>query len=716
MLLIFWSILCESAVFILLGFLLAGMMKVLVPAERVTRHLSTRRFRSVMMATVVGAPLPLCSCSVLPTALTLRRKGASRGATLAFLISTPETSVTSVLLTYSLLGPVMAVFRPVAACITAIVAGLLENVLDRRGGPPEPDEAAADAPPTDGHAPAPPTDPGIQSSRAASRASLKVLGAKATADSEMGQHGDESESRRHGPAPTARERARAGLHFAFVELFDDLFGWVLVGILAAAVLQSWLPQEVLARVLGGPLQSMLLMVLIGVPLYVCAEASTPIAAALIAQGVNPGAALVLLLVGPATNIGAIGLLYRQLGRRTVAVYLTAIVVVAIFMGAVLNDLFRGSELALQQRALGEPLVPYWIKTAGAIAFLALGGFSARRLRYLPRLAAWISRRTGRAVSVRGLAGAGAVLAAAFYATSGFVAIGPAEVGLVRRFGAIHGDGLLPGLHYALPYPIDRVDRVRVKRVERLLIGFARDRLGNLAFQSDPVDAWHLTGDENIADIQMAVHWSIRPDQVVEARYGVRDQAGLVRSIVIGAAREVWAGSAINTVMTTERRNTGKQIERLAQQRLDACGSGLRVDSLHVLHAHAPVDVHAAFRDVASALEDRAARIDQARTNEARIVPQARGEAGRRVAQAQGYAATTVHQARGGAARFLALQPVYAAAPEVTGRRLELEMLENVLPKLRKYLKPPTETPADVQIWFVSPEAAGETPLEPLEGQ
>jgi len=713
MLLIFWSILCESAVFILLGFLLAGMMKVLVPAERVTRHLSARRFRSVMMATVVGAPLPLCSCSVLPTALTLRRKGASRGATLAFLISTPETSVTSVLLTYSLLGPLMTVFRPVAACITAVVAGLLENLLDRRGGVSAPEEAAADAPPTAGHASAQPTDWGIRSAEAPSPAgresalgSLPLLNAGAVA----------VEPGRHGPARTVRGRARAGLRFAFVELFDDLFGWVLVGILAAAVLQSWLPQEVLTRVLGGPLRSMLLMVLIGVPLYVCAEASTPIAAALIAQGVNPGAALVLLLVGPATNIGSIGLLYRQLGRRTVAVYLATIVVVALFMGAVLNDLFRGSEVALQQRALGEPLVPYWIKAAGAIGFLVLGWFSARRLRYLPRLAGWISRRFGLTVSVRGIVVAGAVLAAGFYAASGFVAVGADEVGVVRRFGAIRGRVLQPGLHYALPDPIERVDRVPVERVERLLIGFARDRAGNVSFQSEPVDSWHLTGDENIADIQMAVHWSVRPDRVIEARYNVRDPGGLVRSVVIGAAREVWAGEGINTVLTSERRSTQERILSLAQQRLDACESGLRLDSLHVLHAHAPTEVHAAFRDVASALEDRATRIDLARANEARVVPQARGEAGRRTAQAQGYAATTVHQARGGAERFLSLQPVYAAAPQVTRRRLEFEMLENVLPKLRKYLKPPVETPADVQIWFVSPEAVGKTSLEPLEGQ
>ena len=127
-----WSILSESAIFILTGFLLAGALNALLPAGRVIRVLSASSSRSVFLATLVGVPLPLCSCSVLPTAVALREKGASKGSTLAFLISTPETSVTSVLLTYGLLGPAMALFRPVAACVTAITAGLIENRFQDR--------------------------------------------------------------------------------------------------------------------------------------------------------------------------------------------------------------------------------------------------------------------------------------------------------------------------------------------------------------------------------------------------------------------------------------------------------------------------------------------------------------------------------------------------------------------------------------------------------
>ena len=303
-----WSILCESAIFILAGFLIAGLLDALLSGERLIRNLRGTRKRSVLLATLVGVPLPLCSCSVLPTAVTLRNKGAGKGATLSFLISTPETSITSILLTYALLGPFVAIVRPIAACVTALTAGLAENLVDRRlsakgGGEGQLGEAEAE--------------------RDIPTAGNDVAGR----DDQAGKPREER---------SIRERLAGSMRYAFVDLFDDIFGWLLIGILVAAAIQAFVPAEVLNNFLGSPLRSMLLMVLIGVPLYVCAEGSTPIAAALIAQGMNPGAALVFLLVGPATNIGALGVLHRQLGRRTVIVYLATIILVALVMGYALT--------------------------------------------------------------------------------------------------------------------------------------------------------------------------------------------------------------------------------------------------------------------------------------------------------------------------------------------------------------------------------------------
>lgn len=668
-----WSILCESAIFILVGFLIAGLLDVLLSGSRVVRWLSGTGKRSVFLATLIGVPLPLCSCSVLPTAVTLRKKGASKGATLSFLISTPETSATSVLLTYALLGPLMAIFRPIAACVTAFAAGLTENALEKRFPSPAPaaEEDAPDAgPEPDGHCCSPDDTAGEVST--AGGWSLRL---------------------------------RAALHYAFVELFDDIFGWILIGIVAAAAIQAWLPPDILGRILGGPLQSMLLMVLIGVPLYVCAEGSTPIAAVLIAQGMNPGAALVFLLVGPATNIGSVGVLHQALGRRTVIVYLATIIVVALFMGTVLNDLLVGSEVGLQARALEEPLVPLWLKTLGAAAFLLIGAGSARRLRYLPRLAGWLDAKLPVAVTPRGLMAAAALLVALAYVGSGFFTVRPGQVGIVRRFGAIQRPDVPPGLHYAFPYPIDQVDRVAVRRVDRMLIGFQSGPTKGLTDGGNPIESWSLVGDENIADIRSAVHWGVIEGGVIPFQYGVASREGLVRSVVLGAAREVLAGVSINTVFTADRRRCEQAIQRLAQQRLEVYDSGIRIHSFDILNAHAPPEVHAAFRDVASALEDRATRIDQARAQEARVIPLARGQAEERRAEAAGYSSRTISLAGGQADRFLSVLRVYTAWPEVTGRRLEFEMLEQVLPKLRKYLKPPEADAGELEIWFVEPGAA-----------
>ena len=668
----FWSILSESALFILVGFLFAALLDALLSGRKLIESLSGTGSRSVFLATLFGAPLPLCSCSVLPTALTLKKQGAGKGATLSFLISTPETSITSVLLTYALLGPFIAIFRPIAACLTALTAGLIENTVEKRFPSPtdEPAESDCDCSPSESGSDEIPT-----------------------------------------VATSFSSHLRGKLRYAFVNMFDDLFAWIMLGIVVAATIQAWLPPEILNKILGGELQSMLLMVLIGVPLYVCAEGSTPIAAALIAHGVNPGAAIVFLLVGPATNIGSLGVLYRQLGRRTVIVYLTTIIVVALAMGAVANNLYGGQVASLQARVLDEPLIPTWLKYISALAFLAIGIGSICRQRYFQRLADWLDTRSPIPVSSRGLLLLLGVIMIAAYAASGFYIVRPGEVGIVRRFGAVQRSDAGPGWHYALPYPIDQVDRVPVSLVRRIVIGFQRDPEGGIGQESDPKKSWILIGDENVADIKTTVHWGVDADQIVRFQFGVADQETLMQDVVLAAMREVLSGTSINTILTSTRQQAAQEIESLAQRRLDDYQSGMRIYSFRILDAHAPPDVHSSFRDVASALEDRSTQIHQAWAEEARLVPLARGQADWKVAEAHGYAARAVLQAKGQADRFLSLLRVYRAWPEVTGRRMEFEMLDQVWPKLRKYLKPPTAEIGELEIWFVESGAADQLPVK-----
>lgn len=670
-----WTILRESAFFVLLGFLIAGALHVFVPRRGVIRLLSAARSRSVFLASAIGLPLPLCSCSVLPAAVTLRQKGASKGATLSFLISTPETSITSVLLTYGLLGPTMAIFRPIAAGITAIAAGLIENFLERR----RPLESADGAP--------------------------------ADADAACACHDDRKPDAEEVEPETGNRLTRA-LRYGFFDLFDDIFGWVLLGVVAAAVIQAVLPDVVFSTLFRGSFQSMLVMLVVGVPLYVCAEASTPIAAAFMLQGVNPGAALVLLLVGPATNIGSLGVLHRLLGRRTIVVYLVTIVIVALVMGTILNSFLAQTPGGMAVRVMNEPLVPQWLKIAGAIAFLVLSVRSARRKRYFERSVGWLDRRLPVGVTSRRVWTAGGVILAGSYLGSGFFTVEPGEVGVVKRFGGIHRASVPPGLHYAAPYPVDAVDRVPVRRVNRLVLGFKKTPEGGRTNESAPDESWSLAGDENITDIKSAVHWGTfdNESQFIQFQYGVDDREGLVRDVFQAVMREVFGGGSIDSVFTTERRALEQRIERQAQRQLDAYDSGIRVYSYQFLDAHAPPQVHEAFRDVASAMEDKATRTNQALEEQAKIIPAARGEAKEQAEQAAGYAAEVTAAARGEAERFLDVLGVYRDWPDITRKRLYFETLDDVLPGVPKYVKPPGRSGGDVEIWFVEPKAVGRAPL------
>ncbi len=678
-----WKILCDTAVFVLVGFFIAGLMRMWLPGGWAIRWLSQRRPRSAFLATLVGAPLPLCSCGVLPAAVSLRKSGASKGATLSFLISTPETSVTSVLLTYSLLGPLMAIARPVAACITAVTAGFIENIFDRREYEREvaARSAAAGA-----------EEPG------SSCCSAKREPAGAAAGAPPPDPLDEQR-------PTFREAMR----FAFVQLFDDIFGWIIVGVVVAAALQVYVPPSAFQVLFGNPWIAMLLMLVIGVPLYICAESSTPVAAALIAQGMSPGAALVLLLAGPATNIGSIGVLYKQLGRRTIIVYLTVIAVVAILSGWLIDVLVASSSIPLGVRAFDEPLVPLWFKNLGAAVFVVLGFFTVRRKRYGGRLLDWLDKRLPVPVTPASVTGTAVVVAALWYAGSGLAIVRPGEVGVLRRFGRIVRSDLAPGLHYAWPRPFERIDRVAVERVRRLTLGYRPSPPGAAAGSEVAQEALILVGDENIADVKATVHWGAAADEVVRYAYSTADREALVRAVALAALREVMGGESINWGFTRDRRDCERRIEEVIRRRLRGYHSGIRIDSFHFLDAHAPPEVHAAFRDVAGALEDRDTQINLARAREARVIPQARGEARKLTEQASGYVARALAEARGAAAAFSALRAQYRRWPEVTRRRLYYEMLGRVLPGRRKYIKTTGPNSSEVEIWMIDSRAGAAVP-------
>jgi uncharacterized membrane protein YraQ (UPF0718 family) len=310
-------ILNESSFYLLLGFTLAGLLHVLMQRfPRATASLTGTGKRPVFLASLIGLPMPLCSCGVLPAALALRKSGASKGATASFLVSVPETDIVSILLTIALMGPLMGIFRPAAALVTAVAAGLLVNWIDSRTRVPVP--------------------------------LPEQTAAKGACCHDEGQHGASGEEPHdaacHSDETVASKPKRdrgwlmRALHFGFVEIFDDVIVQLVIGFVLAGVIVTWLPALGLENMVGNSPLLYLAMLVVGVPVYVCATASTPLAAGLIAGGISPGAAMVFLLAGPATNIAGLLVLNKQFGARVLSGYLLAIAVCSVLAGALLDRL------------------------------------------------------------------------------------------------------------------------------------------------------------------------------------------------------------------------------------------------------------------------------------------------------------------------------------------------------------------------------------------
>lgn len=331
------AFLFHSSPYLLFGFLAAGALHGFLSAEFVAAHLGRGRLGPVWKAALFGLPLPLCSCGVVPAAVSLRRKGATKGATVSFLISTPETGVDSIAFTYAVMGPVMAVCRPVAALFTAVLGGLVEALL---GG----------------------KDPGPAA---------------------RSKEGDCAVSAPGSASPTVGARLREGMAFAFGDLLADLIPWLALGIILAGAIAAFVPDGFIAENLGGGWAARFAMLAAGIPMYICATASTPIAAALLAKGLSPGAALVFLLSGPATNAASIAALSGTLGRAATARYLASIAAGTLLAGWALDAWLPATGIGLGTFTEGAAEnLPVWVEvvSTAALCFLALRSFAPRLLK------------------------------------------------------------------------------------------------------------------------------------------------------------------------------------------------------------------------------------------------------------------------------------------------------------------------------------------------
>ena len=318
-----WELTQEMAPYLLLGFLIAGILYVYFPKDKVARYLGKNNWKSTLNAALIGVPLPLCSCGVIPTGISFYKNGASKGSSVSFLISTPQTGVDSVMATYALIGLPLAIIRPIIALITGVIGGFVTNFVERS------------------------------------------------------QENTEENNTQLRPKNVKIERNRMGkmMHYAFVEFLQDIAKWLIIGLLLAALMAVLIPDDFFTTYLGNEYLSMVIVLVASIPLYVCATGSVPIAAVLLLKGLSPGAAIVFLMAGPATNAATITVIGKVLGRKTLQSYLVSIISGALLFGILVNEFlprewFTNHIVHIHDEH-GSHFMPYWLNVASAILLIIL---------------------------------------------------------------------------------------------------------------------------------------------------------------------------------------------------------------------------------------------------------------------------------------------------------------------------------------------------------
>jgi len=296
----FYYLFSEMAPYLLLGFLFAGLLKAYFPQKGITRYLGKPGFKSTANASLLGVPMPLCSCGVIPTGISFYRNGATKGSTTSFLISTPQTGVDSIMATYALLGLPFAVIRPIVALVTGLLGGTLSHSLEKN-----------------------------QFSESESVEDLMNI--------------------KENNGNSRINKFKMVFQYGFGELLEDIVKWLLIGLIAAALLSVIIPDSFFSEYIGNPYLEMLIVLAASIPMYICATGSIPMAAVLLLKGLSPGAALVLLMAGPATNVATMTVIGKVMGRKTLLIYLFSIIGGALAFGFIVNTflppewfLFTGS--------------------------------------------------------------------------------------------------------------------------------------------------------------------------------------------------------------------------------------------------------------------------------------------------------------------------------------------------------------------------------------
>ncbi|MGH8046845.1 MAG: SO_0444 family Cu/Zn efflux transporter [Chthoniobacterales bacterium] len=775
----------------LFGLLLGGVINILITRRRVEAIMGGQGLKSMINAAAIGVPLPLCSCAVVPIAVTLGRKGASPPAVMSFLITTPESGVDSILLTWVLMGPWVAIYRPFASFMSALLAGVVAIgwlPTQLRAAPKYSKVEAGKSSFSlgrEGH------DPGTHDHDACGH------------DHGHGHHHHDLDSERDyvgfrgvwwgmrhaaqgwwrraahlGPlrgwykpdfyetespapfqlpegTPPLSETVRRVWRFAFIELADDILPSLVIGVLLAGAILAVFPANLAEYGLGAGWKAYLIMAAVGIPLYMCASASTPVAAALVAKGLSPGAAIVFLLGGPGTNVATIVALNRLFGRRFVAIYVGSIGAGAIAAGALFDALIgaTGWQAIAHVPAPASGAVGF-VEWTGAILLLALIGWRFSRRHVVAGLAEPISNFRVAAVAlgarrIRRFAAVLLLAAAAVWLASGFFIVPTGSVAYGKLFGRVVWRDLGPGLHYLPPRPFAQADIWPVMFPHRLTIGLATPPSAPANAPQNPDSAssvsatagtWHspdsplaqeslsdeyLSGDQDYVEAVITVIYSVTDPYVYF--YRVENPGTILEESVRSVVGEYVSRNTEHGLLSRDRPQLEKYVvddvsahlgpadksagpagahpQSNAHHDFEIPSLGITIQSVNVIDIHPPAENLLAFRDASNAMEDSATSVLNAQTVLTLTIPQTTGNA--RIEQDRAFARGEGQRVEA-AAESLAIQQravVVAGNPALLQDILWFETMERSLAGKEQFILPPGTSARDLIIWRSQSPAA-----------
>jgi hypothetical protein len=711
-----YSIFTQTAPFIILGLILVGWIAIIIPVDKIRLYLGENNLRSALYAALFGLPLPVCSCSSIPIALGLKEKEASRESILSFLVSAPETSIDTIVFSWGIMGPLFAIIRPVTAFITSMftaavsIAERTDKNDDRHCYSASKTTACNQNSQTSGlfdHA------VGLKGLLSSLKYSLLFLASKLPLLKRRVTYNKEENKI---PFNTLVKRAS---NYGFVYTLDNLSIWFIIGLITSALIAAFLPDDIFGSIPGGRITEIIFMLIIGIPMYVCSFESTPIAAVLIMKGLSPGAALVFLLAGPATNLSTLIMLFKFFGRKFVSLYLSGIAIVSVTAGLLLNLFAEKTGYSYRINLFAKRASTQWriITAVSSILLLIMLIMSIRRLPWQSYLKKVKSTRATLGRSLRRSIAVGIILSSAsIYLASGFFTVAPGMEAFCFTFGRLSRAGIQEGIHYCLPVPFGKAEQHPVRSIHSIEIGYTltpevlqRWKTGILPkleeswdsfftnYNSDSSSSNYLLGDENQIEAKFSIHYTIKDP--VSYYYRIKDNKRFIALAGENILRQSLAEMTIDDVLTTARKKITDIISADLQILLDSWNTGAEITSINIVDLHPPAETVSSFREVASAMEDRQTIIHEAYSRRESSLPAARGQSAKILEEAKALGCEMQLEAESAAVSFSLLSENNSRFPEETEFRLYLDSMKKNLAGRKKLILPAgTSTVENLNLW------------------